>query len=114
MRTFLLCLFINAISFFSSFEVNNRKPFICLYTYLTCPYLSEIDLIIPPLFLLLIFLLNGAGTGEKGDCTVLQILPARFIKLFAGIGVCLIYAWCYSGGDTLNYFYDYTCITESN
>src|SRR6266496_3704397 len=58
-------LFINAVSFFRSFEVNNRKPFICLYTYLTCPYLSEIDLIIPALFLLLIFLLNCAGTGEK-------------------------------------------------
>ena len=52
---------------------------------------------------------------KKGNCTVLQILrPWPSCKAFAGIGVRLIYVWYYSGGDTLNYFYDCTCIAKSN
>jgi hypothetical protein len=35
-------------------------------------------------------------------------LPGVLVKLFAGLGVRRIYVCYYSGGDTLNYFYDCT------
>jgi len=57
-----------------------------------------------------------AGTGQKKETAPYYkyYLPGLLIKLFAGLGVCLIYVWYYSGGDTLNYFYNCTCITKSN
>src|SRR5947207_2384585 len=70
--------------------------------------LSEIDLLVPPLLLIIIFFFEWKKYRKKKDLFPYYryYLTGLFLKLFAGIGVCLIYVFYYGGGDTVNYFYD--------
>ncbi len=81
------------------------------YTY---PYLSIIDILVVPFFLLIIFIVERGKYTKKRDLQphYRYYLPGLFVKLFAGMGVCLAYVLYYKSGDTTNYFYDNTCMVN--
>src|SRR6202034_4497090 len=83
-------------------------------SYYTYPFLSVIDIIIAPFFLLIIFIIEWTKYRKKRSSLPYYryYLPGLFIKLFAGIALCLIYIYYYKSGDTMAYFYDGTCVTN--
>jgi hypothetical protein len=76
--------------------------------------LSFLDLVIPPIFLAIIYLfakrkqLNNIDTNPSYR----YFLYGLGLKIFGGISVCLIYVYYYGYGDTLNYYND--CVTILN
>lgn len=77
-------------------------------------YLSFIDLIVPVIFLVVIYLfakskqLNNIETNPSYKYYIYGLM----IKIFGGIAVCLIYALYYGFGDTVNYYND--CVVLLN
>ncbi len=74
----------------------------------TSGYISVIDLVIAPFFLVAIFIFEWNKFLKKREefPYYRYYLPGLFLKLFAGIGVCLVYVFFYRGGDTTEYFFD--------
>jgi hypothetical protein len=77
-------------------------------------YLSTIDLVVGPFFLCLIFVFEWHKYMKKKEQYPHYrfYLPGLFVKLFGGIGVCIVYVLWYSTGDTTNYFFDHTCMVN--
>jgi len=67
---------------------------------------SLVDFIVTPIFLAIIFLLakNVKDKRIEAEPYYKYYLPALFVKIAGGIGVCLIYTLYYAGGDTVLYF----------
>lgn len=69
--------------------------------------LNIFDLILPPLYLLVIFfvadIIRKKNIHEKPHYK--YFVKGLFVKIFGAIAVCLIYTLYYDGGDTTNYFY---------
>lgn len=65
-----------------------------------------IDFIVTPIFLAIIFLLAKRIKDKKIEAEPYYkyFVPALFVKLAGGLGVCLIYTLYYKGGDTVLYF----------
>ena len=77
-------------------------------------YLSFVDLIIPVIFLVIIYLI-AKGKQLKNietNSSYRFYMYGLMIKLFGGIAVCLIYALYYGAGDTVNYYND--CVVLLN
>jgi hypothetical protein len=79
--------------------------------------LDIFDLLLSPLYILLVFLLAGAHKSanikQPGKQHYRYFLPALACKIIGGISVCLIYTYYYkTGGDVTNYYY--TARTFSN
>ena len=68
--------------------------------------MSISDLILAPLFLLMIFLFARYKVNKNIQTKPYYkyYIPGLFVKLLGGLGVCIIYTYYYGGGDTLNYF----------
>src|ERR1017187_1607294 len=68
--------------------------------------MSISDLILAPLFLLMIFLFARYRVNKNIESKPYYkyYIPGLFVKLFGGLGVCIIYTYYYGGGDTINYF----------
>lgn len=77
-------------------------------------YLSFIDLVIPVIFLILIYLfakkkqMNNIETNPSYKYYIYGLMA----KILGGVSVCLIYALYYGFGDTVNYFND--CVVLLN
>lgn len=71
-------------------------------------YFSIVDLIIGPLYLMIIYFISKSVQLRKiNDNPSYQYYNyGLFLKLFGGLAVCLIYVFYYGGGDTLNYYSD--------
>lgn len=69
--------------------------------------LGIFDLIIPPLYLLLIFFIADLIRRKniKTKPYYRYFIPGLFIKIAGGIALCLVYVFYYGGGDTTNYFF---------
>ena len=70
--------------------------------------LSIGDFILTPLYLIIVFLFARSTVSRKIDNEPYYkyFIPGLFVKIFGGIGVCLIYLFYYGGGDTVSYFTD--------
>lgn len=77
-------------------------------------YLSVIDLVVPPLLLMVIFFVTNSRRVKNIETnpSYRYYVPGLVVKLIGGALVCLIYVVYYSGGDTLNYYNDNTCVTN--
>ncbi len=77
-------------------------------------YLTVIDFIIGPLFLVIIYFLAKTRQTKRieENPSYKYFLLGLFAKIFGGISVCLIYALYYGGGDTLNYYSDTATIVN--
>lgn len=77
-------------------------------------YFSIVDLIISPLFLMLIYFVSKSIQLRKikDNPSYRYYLQGLFLKLFGGLAVCLIYVFYYGFGDTLNYFSDSAVISN--
>ncbi|HRI40315.1 MAG TPA: hypothetical protein PLW54_01410, partial [Bacteroidia bacterium] len=77
-------------------------------------YLSVIDLVVPPLLLMVIFFATNSRRVKNIETnpSYRYYVPGLVVKLIGGTLVCLIYVVYYSGGDTLNYYNDNTCVTN--
>jgi len=70
--------------------------------------LSLVDLIIPPILLIIIYLvakrrqLRNIETNKSYRFYLWGLL----VKIMGGIGLCIVYIYYYGGGDTLNYYND--------
>lgn len=69
--------------------------------------LNIFDLILPPIYLLLIFFVADLIKKSKIKTKphYKYFVPGLFVKLAGGIALCMIYLYYYNGGDTTNYFY---------
>src|SRR5690242_11626961 len=67
---------------------------------------SLVDFIVTPILLAIIFLYFKRVKDKRieQEPYYKYYLPALFIKIAGGIGVCLIYTLYYKGGDTVLYF----------
>src|SRR4026208_2344579 len=77
-------------------------------------YYSLVDFIVAPIFLAIIFLLFKRIKDKhiETEPYYKYYLPALFIKIAGGIGVCLIYTLYYQGGDTVLYFDNGTLLAK--
>jgi len=68
--------------------------------------MSLLDLILSPVFLLLIYLSSRYQVNKHiNDKPYYKYyIPGLLIKLFGGFCVCLIYTFYYKGGDTINFY----------
>jgi hypothetical protein len=77
-------------------------------------YFSIMDLIIGPLYLILIYFISKSIQLRKikDNPSYKYYLYGLFFKLFGGLSVCLIYVFYYGYGDTLNYYSDSAVLTN--
>lgn len=77
-------------------------------------YLSVIDLVVPPLLLMVIFFVTNSRRVKNIETnpSYRYYIPGLLVKLAGGTAVCIIYVVYYGGGDTLNYYNDNTCIAN--
>src|SRR3977135_1261465 len=77
-------------------------------------YLSFMDLIIAPILLIFFFIIANAIKARhiEQEPYYKYFVPALFLKVFGGIGVCLVYVYYYNGGDTTGYYIDNTCVSR--
>ncbi|CAN5555288.1 hypothetical protein BH11BAC2_BH11BAC2_04370 [soil metagenome] len=76
--------------------------------------LTLTDFIFAPVALLIIYVLARVYSIKKvkENPEFKYFLPGLRMKLFGGIGVCLVYTIYYPGGDTLQYYNDALCIVK--
>jgi hypothetical protein len=69
--------------------------------------LNIFDLILPPLYLLIILFIADLirKSRIKDEPYYKYFIPGLLVKIAGGIALCLIYVFYYGGGDTTNYFY---------
>ena len=77
-------------------------------------YLSFVDLIVPIIFLVFLYLIAKKKQLKNIDTnpSYKYYIYGLFLKIGGGISVCLIYALYYGYGDTLNYYND--CVVLIN
>ncbi len=77
-------------------------------------YLSFIDLIVPVIFIVVIYLIAKKKqlANIETNSSYKYYIYGLAVKIFGGIAVCLVYALYYGYGDTLNYYND--CIVLLN
>ena len=77
-------------------------------------YLSFIDLIVPIIFLVVIYLIAKKKQllNIETNSSYKYYMYGLAVKIFGGIAVCLVYALYYGYGDTLNYYND--CVVLLN
>jgi len=77
-------------------------------------YLSFIDLIIPPLYLVFFFFVanNIRSKNIELDPSYRFFIWGLFAKLIGAIAICLVYSFYYGGGDTTNYYLDGVCVSK--
>lgn len=68
--------------------------------------LSVFDFILPPLYLMVIYLVSGFTKNRhiRTEPEYYYYRKAIFVKIFGAIAFTLIYLFYYGGGDTVNYF----------
>ena len=71
-------------------------------------FFSLIDLIIAPLYLIIIYLVAKNIQQKKiaANPSYRFFIKGLMVKIFGGVAVCFIYVYYYGGGDTLNYYND--------
>ncbi len=77
-------------------------------------YFSLIDLVVGPLYLVLIYFVSKSIQLRKikDNPSYKYYLSGLFLKLLGGLAVCLIYVFYYGYGDTLNYFSDSAVVSN--
>ena len=77
-------------------------------------YLSIVDLIVPPILIIIIFLVSKSRQLKRigTNPSYKYYLWGIWMKLIGGIAVCLIYILYYGFGDTMNYYND--CVVMVN
>jgi hypothetical protein len=77
-------------------------------------YLSLVDLIVPPILLIVIYLVSRSRQSKNIDTNPSYrfYLWGIWVKVIGGVSVCLIYILYYGFGDTLNYYND--CVVMVN
>lgn len=68
--------------------------------------LSIFDLLLSPVYILIIYLISGfiKKKREKENPLYKWYVKGLMVKIFGAIALCLIYQLYYDGGDTVNYF----------
>jgi hypothetical protein len=68
--------------------------------------LTIFDLLLSPLYFLLIYIVSGAIQTKniKKNSLYKWYRKGLMIKIIGAIGVCLVYQFYYTGGDTVNYY----------
>ncbi|MBL0104483.1 MAG: hypothetical protein IPP51_12445 [Bacteroidetes bacterium] len=71
-------------------------------------YLTFIDLVVPVIFLVIIFLISKRTQLKniEENPSYKYFIYGLMVKIAGGVAVCLIYVYYYGGGDTLNYYSD--------
>lgn len=71
-------------------------------------FIGLIDLIIAPIFLVLIYLFAKSIQVKKleSNPSYRFFVKGLMVKIIGGTAVCFIYVYYYGGGDTLNYYND--------
>ncbi len=77
-------------------------------------YLSFVDLIVPPILLVIIYLVSRSRQLKNIETNPSYkfYLWGIWMKIIGGIAVCLIYVFYYGYGDTMNYYND--CVVMVN
>ncbi len=77
-------------------------------------YLSIVDLIVPPILIIIIFLFSKSRQLKRieENPSYKYYLLGLWMKIIGGIAVCLIYILYYGFGDTMNYYND--CVVMVN
>lgn len=77
-------------------------------------YLSIVDLIVPPILIIIIFLVSKSRQLKRIEAnpSYKYYLWGIWMKVIGGIAVCLIYVLYYGFGDTMNYYND--CVVMVN
>ncbi|MBP6335490.1 MAG: hypothetical protein KA444_08460 [Bacteroidia bacterium] len=76
-------------------------------------YLSFIDLVIPPLYLIIFFFIAYSIKMKRIEKEPFYkyFLPGLMAKIIGSIAICVVYVFYYGGGDTINYYTD--CLSVS-
>ena len=76
-------------------------------------YLSFIDFVIPPFFLIIFFFYAHSVRVKHQEKAPYYkyFMPGLMAKMLGSIAICLIYVFYYGGGDTINYYTD--CVSVS-
>jgi hypothetical protein len=79
------------------------------------PYLSFIDLIVPPVYFIIFYFLaiNTRNKNIETNPSYRYYLPGLMVKLFGSIAICLVYVFYYQGGDTTSYYSDCATISKA-
>lgn len=74
-----------------------------------------VDLIVTPFYLILVLVIAyGYQLKNRGNFLISKyFFSSYFLRIMGGIAFAFIYAFYYGGGDTLNYFYDSTIISNA-
>lgn len=74
-----------------------------------------VDLIITPFYILFILMIAyGYQLKNRTDFLISKyFFSAYFLRIIGGMTFAFVYAFYYGGGDTLNYFYDSTIISNA-
>jgi len=74
-----------------------------------------VDLIVTPFYILVIcFIAYGYQSNNRSNFLVSNyFLSAYFLRIAGGMAFAFVYAFYYGGGDTLNYHYDSTIISNA-
>jgi hypothetical protein len=74
----------------------------------TTDFISFADLLIVPVFLILVYFIANSIRSNKleQNSSYRYYVSALMVKMIGAIGVCLIYVYYYRGGDTLAYYRD--------
>ena len=77
-------------------------------------YLSIVDLIIPPILIIIIFLVSKSRQLKyiEANPSYKYYMWGICMKIIGGVAVCLIYVLYYGYGDTMNYYND--CVVMVN
>lgn len=77
-------------------------------------YLSIVDLIVPPILIIIIFLVSKSRQLKRigANPSYKYYLWGIWMKIIGGMAVCLIYILYYGFGDTMNYYND--CVVMVN
>ncbi|REJ82298.1 MAG: hypothetical protein DWQ44_07990 [Bacteroidetes bacterium] len=77
-------------------------------------YISFIDVIIAPFYLVLFFfiglVIKNRNIEERPYYRF--FIPGLMLKMLGSIAICLIYVYYYGSGDTTNYYYDGVAISK--
>ncbi len=78
-------------------------------------YLTFIDLIIPPIYLIIIYFIsnNIKYKNIETNPSYSYYLPGVMVKMAGSIAICLVYVFYYQGGDTTSYFHDGVAISKA-
>jgi hypothetical protein len=77
-------------------------------------YLSLVDLIVPPILIIIIFLVSKSRQLKniEANPSYKYYMWGLWMKIIGGVAVCMIYLFYYGFGDTMNYYND--CVVMVN